>query len=187
MQTAPSNDFPPTWIQVEEELGVEHLLGERLGVTVREIFARNQITPSVAATEIEAVFAELQSASTQLDQLVAAMGHFRIGAEELKPGKAEVDVLIPRPAVGNRLDELGQEFIDLQRLLGPFLELGTGSRPAVEVATISSSDFGVFLDVARSEGRRVHRGRGRADGRPIQDPPRGSSSPPANGGPRRTC
>lgn len=148
LEAAPSNNFPPTWVKVEEELGVDHLLGARLGAALRGIFERNQITASVATSEVNTLFAELQAASTQLDQLVAALTHFGIGAEELGPGEAEVAVLIPRPAVGNQLDQLGQEFQDLQRLLGPFLELGTGSRPALEVATISSSDFGIILDVA---------------------------------------
>lgn len=148
LEAAPSNAFPPTWIQVEEELGIDGFLGERLGAAIREIFERNQITPSVAAAEVSSLFAELEAMSTRLDQLVGAMEHFRIGAEELQPGQAEVGVLIPRPAVGNQLEQLGQEFQELQRLLGPFLELGTGSRPPLEVMTISSTDFGVFLDVA---------------------------------------
>lgn len=70
------------------------------------------------------------------------------GAEELEPVQPEVGVLIPLPAVGNQLERLGHDFQELQRLLGPFLELGTGSRPPLEVMTISSTDFGVFIDVA---------------------------------------
>jgi len=148
LAAAPSNSFPPTWLQVEEELGIDHLLGERLGVTIRGIFERNQITPSVAADEIDRLYAEVEALATQLTALLGAFEHFHVGAEELQPGRAEVAVLIPRPAVGNQLSRLGAEFQELHRLLGPFLELGTGSRPSVEVVSISATDFGVFIDLA---------------------------------------
>jgi hypothetical protein len=148
LASAPSNTFSPTWIQVVEELGVAHLLGERLAAGIREIFERNQITPSVAAAEVGVLTGEVEAMSTRLDQLVAALDHFHVGAEELGVGEAEVGVLIPRAAVGSELQRLGSEFEVLQKLLGPFLELATGSRPPIQVSTISSSDFGVFLDVA---------------------------------------
>ncbi len=67
-----------------------------------------------------------------------------MGSEDLDPGEAEVGILIPRAVVNNELSQLGDEFVELQKLLGPFLEIVTGSRPAVEVRTISSTDFGVF-------------------------------------------
>lgn len=147
-EASSSNEYPATWLEALDDLRVEKLLGRHLGAAVRGIFARNQITPSVAAAEVGNLYEELEAMSTALDQLVAGLEYFRIGAEELKPGDAEVGVLIPRGVVNNHLEELGGEFQKLQKLLGPFLELGTGSRPPVEVVTISSTDFGVFLDVA---------------------------------------
>lgn len=142
------NEFPATSLETLEELEVDRVLGRRLGAAVREIFERNQITPSVAAAEVGELYTTLEAMSTQLGQLVAGLEHFGIGAEVLEAGEAEVGVLIPRGAVNNHLDELGGEFQRLRKLLGPFLELGTGSRPPIEVVTISSTDFGVFLDVA---------------------------------------
>jgi hypothetical protein len=144
---APSNNFPPTWRQVVEELGMARLLGEELITTVTEVFERNQITPSVAADEIDSLTADLEALNANLDQLVSTLAHFGIGSETLEEGEAEVGVLIPRPAVDNELAGLGSELVELKKLFGPFSEIATGSRPPLHVRSISSSDFGVFLDV----------------------------------------
>lgn len=140
--------FPPTWEQALEELGIQGLLGQQLVDAVREIFERNQITPSVALEEIQALTGRLEATVAALDQLLAALSHFRVGSEDLDAGEAEVGILIPRDVIDNELGQLGGEFVELQKLLRPFLEVATGSRPAVEVRAISSTDFGVFLDIA---------------------------------------
>jgi len=124
------------------------LIGQPLADAVRRVFERNQITPSVAHEEIQTLTARLEALAAAIDQLLAGLSDLRVGSEDLDPGEAEVGILSPRAVVDNELSQLGDEFVELQKLLGPFLEIVTGSRPAVEVRTISSTDFGVFLDVA---------------------------------------
>ena len=148
LAAAESNAFPPTWEQALEELGVQGLIGQPLADAVREVFERNQITPSVAHEEIEALTTRLEALASALDQLLDGLSHLRVGSEDLDPGEAEVGILIPRAVVSNELSQLGDEFVELQKLLGPFFEIVTGSRPAVEVRAISSTDFGVFLEIA---------------------------------------
>ena len=53
LANAPSNNFSPAWKQALKELGVHDLLGANLSNHVREIFERNQITPSVAFQELQ--------------------------------------------------------------------------------------------------------------------------------------
>ncbi len=55
LAAADSNAFPPTWEQALEELGVQGLIGQPLADAVRGVFERNQITPSVAHAEIQAL------------------------------------------------------------------------------------------------------------------------------------
>ncbi len=136
---APSNSFPPAWQQALEELGVGDLLGAPLAESVREIFERNQITPSVALDAILALTSRLEALAASLDQLLAGLRHLHVGSEDLATGEAEVGILIPRPAIDNELKKLGDEFVELQKLLGPFLEVGTGSRSPLLVRAISSS------------------------------------------------
>ena len=148
LDAAPSNAFPTTWLDTLDELGFGGLLGASLGDRVRAVFERNQITPSVAAEELDEYVTELAAHKDALDQLIEGMSHFEVGHEDLNAGEAELSILIPRPAVGERLRSLGLEFIDLEKLVGPFAEIATGSRPEVRVRSIASSDYGVFLDIA---------------------------------------
>ena len=46
------------------------------------------------------------------------------------------------------LDELGREFVKLNRILGPFLELSTGTREPIRIRSIASSAFEAFLHSA---------------------------------------
>lgn len=121
------------------------MLGVSLSNRLDEIFSRNQITPSVARDEILEVTSQVEQLSEGLSQLLAGFSFFEIGSESLEPGEAEVSVLIPRPAVGEDLKQLGDQFSQLERILGPFLELGDGSRPPIKVKTIASSDFAIYL------------------------------------------
>lgn len=146
LDSAPSNSFSPTWREAISELGLADLLGSRLGERIDEIFSRNQITPSVAHREIQALFDQLTLAGQMLERIELGFSHFKISAEELNPGECEVGVLVPRAAVKNNLKALGLEFAELSEILGVFSEIGSGERPDLEVREISSSDFNVFLE-----------------------------------------
>lgn len=139
------NNFPPTWEQVLDDLDLAPLLGNRLLSRIDEIFERNQITPSVAQEEISRLASEVEAANQALRNVISGLQSLGIGDEKLAPGEAEMAVLIPRDAINSQLARLGSEYVEFQKILGPFLELGTGSRPPVEVRTTSSSDFGLFL------------------------------------------
>jgi hypothetical protein len=146
LAAAPSNDFSPAWREAVEELGVADLLGERLHERVSSIFERNEITPSAAADELAEPNQRLQGLTEALDGLIAGFDYLGIGAEELPAGEFEVGFLVPRPAVKEELGSLGREFIELKRILGPFLELTTGTRPDLRVRSIASSEFQVLLE-----------------------------------------
>lgn len=148
LSSAPSNEYPATWRQVLEEIGASHLLGESLAEKLRETFARNQITPAIARDEVATLLERSQGLSTAVEQVTAGLTYLQVGRDELEPGEAEVSVGIPRPAVREELPSLGSELGELQKILGPFLELAEGSRPPLKVKTISSSDFVVYLAMA---------------------------------------
>jgi hypothetical protein len=145
-----SNEFPPTWKQVVEEIGANEVLGNDLKLKIEHIFSRNQITPSVALQEIQEVHVKLQTLTTSVDQLLAALNNFHIGSEELKQGECEVGFIVPREFVNNRLDKFADELSELDKIFETLAELATGSRPGFNVKTISSSDLTVFFDAAPS-------------------------------------
>ena len=140
-----TNDFSDAWRLALEELGLWDLTGNRLLERIEEIFRRHEITPSTAAEEIAAINAEVQAANAAVQRLASALDELGIGAEELAPGEFEVGFLIPREAVDNELEQLGEEFEKLDAILVPFMELTGEGRPDLQVRSISSSDFMVFL------------------------------------------
>lgn len=87
----------------------------------------------------------VEQLSAALDNVQNGFEYLGIGIDTLKPGEVEVSFLIPRKEVHDGLATLGQEFINLKRILGPFLELSTGSREDVRVRAIASSEFEAFL------------------------------------------
>lgn len=145
---APSNSFPPTWLEVVSDLNIQHLLGNSLRDAIRAVMTQNQVTPSIAADRVQELTDELERLDGALDRILEGFAHFGLGAEEVPPGAAEVSVLIPRSAVDDQLSKLGAEFSELERLVLPFVELATGARRPLRVSSIASSDFGVFVDIA---------------------------------------
>lgn len=148
LTSARANDFSDAWRLSLEELGVWGLLGVNLRDRIEEIFQRNEITLAAAATEIEDLNVQLGGLVERLDQLIAGLAGFQIGAEELDQGEFEVGFLIPRAAVDNELEELGREFVALDSILGPFMELAGEGRPDLEIRSIASSDFQIYLVAA---------------------------------------
>jgi hypothetical protein len=142
------DEFSPTWVQVLEEIGGAGLFGPELAAAIAEIFSRNQITPSIAYTEIQQIITRVSTFSSAVDQLLASFAALEIGAEELPPGECEVGVLVPRQYVDNRLDKFAEELDELNKIFGVFEEVCTGSRPSPTIRAISSSDLTIFLDQA---------------------------------------
>lgn len=141
----PSDEFSPAWRQALAELGGTNLFGNALKSTIEEIFKRNQLTPSVALTELQQLQQQLASFGQALDQLLSSFKKLKIGNEKLEPGQCEIGMLIPRDAVGNTLSGFAQELKELILVLNTFSEVATGKPEDLSIKTISSSDLTVYL------------------------------------------
>jgi len=139
------NELSPIELQVIDEWDATGLLGEKLLEQIEAAFDGNQFTIQIALEQVSALVPPLQELQSHLQQLVAALNGLGIGAEQLAPGEFEIDILVPRRMVRDELGELGSEFARLERMLQPVVELVTGSRPGVEVRSIGSSDFTLYL------------------------------------------
>ncbi|MGD9523161.1 MAG: hypothetical protein AB7N73_06840 [Gemmatimonadales bacterium] len=149
---APSNQFPPTWRELLEEIGATDLLGQPLLDNLVGIFQRNQITPSAALEEIRPLYTRLEQLQAAVTSLLSGFHSLKVPSEELAPGEVELGILIPRDAVQNKLLEFGQELSRLNATLAVFSELAGGGRPGFALRTISSSGLSVFLDVSPAVG-----------------------------------
>src|SRR6266705_4924119 len=78
LETAPSNEFPPTWKQALEELGGADLFGSALASEIRELFSRNQITPAVAQEELDAITKRLESFQESINEIRSGFKKLKI-------------------------------------------------------------------------------------------------------------
>ena len=147
LANAPSNQFSPAWTENLDQLGIIHLLGSRLADAIEAAFVGNDLTPSIASEEIGDLAGEVRNMSETLQSLTEAMAELGIGAEELDPGDFEVGFLIPRKEAPALLD-LSRDFKLLDRVFGDFVELAEGKREHLQINSLSSSDWGVFLEAA---------------------------------------
>jgi len=152
LATAASNDYSPVWRHTLDELGLSPLLGQELSSRIEGVFAQNELTPAAAADQLGEILGEFTPAMAAVSGALQAFSTLAIGSEALPPGGIEVSLLVPRGAVSNEFNELSAEMGRLDKILGVFVELGTGSRPPLKVRSIASSDFSFFLDVAPRAG-----------------------------------
>ena len=149
LNASPSKYFTPRWrALVDEELHASDLLADRLIELVEDIFAENQITPQTALDSLRVVRERVAGYASALTSANSALQFFNVDTDDLAPGEYEAAIAIPRDEVDNSLGELGREFVELDRILKPFLEAATGSRPPVEVKAIASSNFEAFVELA---------------------------------------
>jgi hypothetical protein len=140
------NRWPPLWSESLKDLGIAESLGTGLLKTIDEVINRNGMTPAVAAKELNELKGKVDGIEAAVSNLVSGFAQVGISQDRLGIGECEIGILIPRPFVRNRLEELGTEFRALDRLLEPFAELATGTREGFQVRAIASSEFNVFLE-----------------------------------------
>jgi len=142
---SPSDNYSPAMRQLLQELGGEDLVGNLLRLRIEAIFARNQITPDVALSELASLHHRVTSFRDAVRSCASALDALGVGKEDLKSGECEIGVLIPRKAVGNRLPGLADELEETSFILGTISEVATGTKDKLEVRSISSSDFLLHL------------------------------------------
>ncbi len=146
------DDWPAAWRATLEELDVDDLVGSHLTQRVEGAITSNEVTPATASAAVRELSDELASIDKSLNEMLAVFDRFNIAAEDIEIGEAEVAVTIPRGEVSERLVDLGREFEKLNKILGVFVEIETGSREPMRVRTIASSDYGVYLETSVQVG-----------------------------------
>lgn len=145
LKAGPSNQLSPSYRHALEEMDVEHLLGASLAARVQAAFSGNDLTPAVVQSAVQSLVEKVTLLEQTASQTIAGLSYFEIGSEGLEPGEFEVNVMIPRAAVDTELRKLGEEFVQLESIFLPFEELTTGSRPPLQVKSISASAFTAYI------------------------------------------
>jgi hypothetical protein len=142
-----TNSFPPGWKQVLTEHKLSHFIGTELLQALIDIFSRNAITPSIALKELQELQAELLADATATTELLSGFKRLEFSVDDLKPGEAEIGLLVPRESIDSKLDRFTRELNDTAKIIGVFEELTTGQRREPTIRTLSSTDLTVLLDI----------------------------------------
>jgi len=126
-----TNDFPPGWKQVLTEHKLSLFVGTELLQKLVEIFSRNAITPSIALKEIQQLQVELTADLTAMTELINGFIRLEFYMDDLKPGEAEIGLLVPRESIDSKLDRFTKELTDMAKIIGVFEELTTGQPPPI--------------------------------------------------------
>lgn len=145
LMEAPSNRFSPAWKQVIAEIGGTGLLGVGLRNNINEILEKNQLTPSTALEKLNVILSDLENFKSSIDNLIIGLEGLGIGQEELEPGDCEIGYFIPRDFIKNNLNSYVKEVGEFYFILSTLSEVVLGKKAELEVKTVSSSDFMIFI------------------------------------------
>jgi hypothetical protein len=137
--------WSPAWMELLKDIGFEGYLGQPLLERVKQILQTNEITPAIAKPAIDQLAQKLTSLKDAVQKVMTSFAALNIGADTLAPGECEVGVLIPRGAVDNELGALSKELKELDWIIRTIREVATGEGGPIEIRTVSSTDFFVFL------------------------------------------
>lgn len=138
--------YPPSRYEIIEHMKITSLFGNRLQQRINNVLTANQVTPSKAAEGIKKISQALTALQRHATNVVTALSYFEIGTDDLNPGEFELMVVIPGRAIDNELGQLGREATRLNKIIGVFSEIATGSREPVKIRAIASSDPTFFLE-----------------------------------------
>jgi hypothetical protein len=142
------NNYPVSLTHIVEELGVTRLLGEQLSAEIERAFAGNNLTPALVLSRVRQAHENVNTLQKQCNRYASALKYFRITQDQLQPGEFEITVAIPGAAIDCELGKFGRETVKIDKIIGVFSEIATGSRESFRIRAIGSSDLTVFLHSA---------------------------------------
>jgi hypothetical protein len=145
LKSSKIEDYPPISKQVILESNLQGLFGQELLSEINEVFSRSQITPTEVVQGLDTILADLKALSESAMFTVDGLHYFGIGEDKLSDGEFEVAITIPGLAIDDELLQFGREAIQLNKILGVFVEIATGSREPIKLRAIASTDPTIYL------------------------------------------
>lgn len=133
--------------QVIQELGLVGLLSPKFRKTVEKIVGKNGFDSTALAAGLRDLSKAAAAQITYLKQLDTSLRNLSAEYTEVQEERAEIGLLLPREAVGEKLPDLSKEFDKMSSLVRAVNELTGQPDYDSRVITISSSWWQVFLDV----------------------------------------
>ncbi len=141
-----SNNAVPTRRMIFEEIGATKNIGTGLLLRIQEIISSNQIVPANALSEIITLIQELTKYIKSINNIIDEFESLEIEYVTLRPGGFEGGISIPRQITPS-LEELADEFSNIDVYIKTIKEIVGDDPKSVNVKTISSSEWQVFIEL----------------------------------------
>lgn len=137
--------FEPAQVAFLDEIGASEFFLEDFSAQIIDWMQKNPLTPVVIKTNLDNIKTNRQEYINKIAQLRDSFQAIGIQASILKPGDAEIGILMPRSLFDNNFEQLIEELHELRFILRTFSELATGTAEPIEVRQISTSDPTFFF------------------------------------------
>lgn len=139
LSSSKSNLATPTRRKIFEELNLTQFLGDSLLSLITKTISGNQITPSEALKEIQAINQRITKFQATLTSTLKNLSELGVGIDELAPGEFEIGISIPKEVIKTGLKDLEKEFHNLDFIFRAFCEVSGEEVDSSKVNKLSSS------------------------------------------------
>lgn len=134
------DEFPRTWGEVINELGVDHMMGVELKRYVRVTLETNGITLAKAKEDIQEIVTDLNNCLDAFTKTLEGFEFLEIKDKRPAFGEAELSFIIPRTAISSELKGFVHDANFLHKSLLLFSEIADGHRAEPKLLHTSSSN-----------------------------------------------
>lgn len=138
----------PTLAALLDSINGHQYVGHQLFQNIEDVIAKNGMTPQLAAASLRELLTKVAAFYQEVTAIDKAFTQLQVEFDRLDPGEGEIGISIPEPDGKRLLSDLAAVAKNWDKALRPFVELADPNHDAVEVRTISSSDWQFYLIAA---------------------------------------
>lgn len=145
LSSSPLNNPYPTLAALLDSIDAQQYVGDRLFQSIEDAISKNGMTPQLAASSLRELLKKVADFYHEVTAVDNAFTRLAVEYAELGSNEGEIGISIPKPDGKRLLSDLAKVAKDWDKALRPFVELADPDHDAVEVRTISSSDWQFYL------------------------------------------
>jgi hypothetical protein len=145
LSLSPLNKPYPTLAALLDAIDARPYVGDQLFQDIENVIAKNGMTPQLAAASLRELLGKVAAFYQEVAAVDASFSRLNVEHTDLEPGEGEIGISIPKPEGKRLLSKLAATAKAWDKALRPFVELADPDHEAVEVKTISSSDWQFYL------------------------------------------
>jgi hypothetical protein len=139
------NQPRPTLAAMLDEIGARKYIGDNLFNRVEQTISENNMTPQLAASRLRELIGQVTGFFGNVAIIEGAFRVLQVEYEDINQGEGEIGISIPQPTGPRLLKDLATTAKKWNQVLNPFVELADPDHNPIEVRTISSSDWQLYL------------------------------------------